>query len=186
MMKFTDDLIVGMKSSQRLKLSFWNSISHYWVVLLMALLTVFWWYQLIKSFLTQSAPIFRGSKELFNVGCCLLIVTSLFFVIQYRRLTFKKVVIKYNDASFKQALSLTIEELKWIVSDKNNVYVSAFHKTKTYFNWGELITIIKIEEGILINSICDPEARTALFSLGWNRKNVNTFIRNLEHFSLDK
>ena len=65
-------------------------------------------------------------------------------------------------------------------------YCCAFHETRTFLNWGESITIIKTERGILINSICDPNAKTALFSFGWNRRNINTFINCLESVIRDK
>lgn len=169
-----------MINSKRLRLSFWDKISHYWIVILMLFGTGFYWYQIIKGYFNKIEPAYYSSEELFNVGFCFLIIAILFFAIQYRRLTFKKVIIDYPETKFKRALYITVKENGWNVLSKNNVYVIAFHKTRTYFNSGEIITIIKIENGILINSICDPSAKTALFSFGWNRKNRNAFIRNLE------
>lgn len=53
-----------------------------------------------------------------------------------------------------------------------------------YFDsWGEMITIIRRENSIYINSVFDlGKSRRYLlniFSFGWNKKNVVTFINNL-------
>jgi hypothetical protein len=42
-----------------------------------------------------------------------------------------------------------------------------------------MITIIRLKDGLLINSICDPDKRSSVVSFGWNRKNIRTFLKNL-------
>jgi hypothetical protein len=46
-------------------------------------------------------------------------------------------------------------------------------------SWGEMITILIDNDKVMINSICDPELRASVFSVGRNRKNVNRLIGNI-------
>ena len=184
-MKYNDQLISEMINSKRLKLGYWDKISHYWIVILMLIGAGFFLLEATKSYLNKLEPVIHSSEKLFNIGFCFLVIAILFSSIQFRRLTFKKVIINFTESQYQHALAVTCKEIGWTVMDKSNLYVSAFHETHTYFNWGELITIIKIDNGILINSICDPSAKMALFSFGWNRKNRNAFIRNLESIVLE-
>lgn len=185
-MKFDNELLLEMITSQRLKLSFWDKISHYWIVVLTFFGAIFWWYQVIKINITKLETTFPTLERSIMLGVGFLVISIVFFIIQYRRLIFKQVVIDCTKKQCKKAIVKTTQELEWIIIEKSDSYICAVHNTRTYLNWGELITIIKTDKGILINSICAPAAKTALFSFGWNRKNRNTFIRNLKQIVLDK
>lgn len=185
-MKFDNELLLEMIASRRLKLSFWDKFSHYWIVVLTFFGAIFWWYQVIKINITKLETTFPTLERSIKLGVGFLIISIVFFIIQYRRLIFKRVIIDCTSKQCKKAILKTARELEWIITEKSNIYICAVSNTSTYLNWGELITIIKIDNGILINSICDPAAKTALFSFGWNRKNRDTFIRNLKQIVLDK
>jgi hypothetical protein len=185
-MKFDNELLLEMIASQRLKLSFWDKISHYWIVVLTFFGAIFCWYQVIKINITTLETTSPTLERSIKLGIGLLVISIVFFTIQYRRLIFKQVIIDCTNKQWRKAILKTTQELEWIIIEKCDSYICAVHNTRTYLNWGELITIIKIDNGILINSICDPAAKTALFSFGWNRKNRNTFIGNLKQIVLDK
>ena len=53
----------------------------------------------------------------------------------------------------------------------------------TYEKRGERITIIRDNNKILINSICDPDNRPSVSSWGQNRKNVNAFKKRIKNAS---
>jgi hypothetical protein len=46
-------------------------------------------------------------------------------------------------------------------------------------SWGEMITIIKDKDRLLLNSICDPHMQSSVASYGWNKRNIETFLKNL-------
>jgi hypothetical protein len=48
-------------------------------------------------------------------------------------------------------------------------------------SWGERITIILDKNRVLINSICDPEKRSSVVSMGRNRKNCRTLINEIKN-----
>jgi len=182
-MIYNQQSIEEMINTQRLKLSVWDKISHYWIVILMLFGTGIFWFQSTKIYLNKGESFFLGRS--FNIGLIFLATAILFSLLQYRRLKFIEKIICCTEKQFKQALFDTAKELSWIILTNSRNYCFAFHATRTYLNWGESITVIKTEKGILINSICDP-TKTALFSFGWNRRNRNTFINCLELVIRDK
>jgi hypothetical protein len=42
-----------------------------------------------------------------------------------------------------------------------------------------MITIIKDKDRLLLNSICDPNKGSSVASFGWNKRNIDTFLKNL-------
>ena len=47
-------------------------------------------------------------------------------------------------------------------------------------SWGERITIIKQEDELWFNSICDPNSRPSVTSWGKNRNNLNALLDEIE------
>jgi hypothetical protein len=97
---------------------------------------------------------------------------------QYRILLFKEITIDYTDKDIQHALAKTSIELKWRVERNRDGVVRAY---RAGMDWsGEMITIISSDKTILINSISDPNQGPTLSIFGQDRKNVRTFIKNLE------
>ena len=116
----------------------------------------------------------------------LILLAILMFYIQRNRLQFRKIQRFSSLDSFNVAVQKTANELNWFIDYKTSNFIRAHRKFdyKTGGSWGEMITIIRVENTIFINSICDPNGLfTSLLSYGYNKKNINQFILNLDRFS---
>jgi hypothetical protein len=105
-----------------------------------------------------------------------------FYFIQKRRLKFKEISIQVDSGTFKKAAEDTAQRLNWTIKNKTNDYVVAVRHGgfSTGGSWGEMITIIRDNDRILINSICDPDNIISVASFGWNKKNIRTFAERVE------
>jgi hypothetical protein len=102
-----------------------------------------------------------------------------FIFIQTNGLKFKEIKIGYNEQEFSEAVDLTVKQLKWEIERNDNQIFRAYRPWNWTASWGEMITIIKHEGKLLINSICDLNKRSSVVSWGWNKKNIETFKANL-------
>lgn len=103
-----------------------------------------------------------------------LVLALAFYFIQTRRLKFKIINVPVSRDVFSDAVQKTAMELDWKITSKTGDLIIA----KTVFSWrswGERITIIRDDERILINSICDPDKWPSVLSFGKNRENRKTF-----------
>ncbi len=85
-MKFDNEALQEMIVSQKLKLSFWDKVSHYWIVILMFSGAVFWWYHVIAISIIKQETAFPTLERSIQLGSGFLIISIVFFIIQYRRL----------------------------------------------------------------------------------------------------
>jgi hypothetical protein len=151
----------------------------------------FFWHYSIVPFLLAIPLIdifydIKNNQSLMEIkySYVLIFLAILVFYIQRNRLKFKKIQSFSTLASFNVAVEKTANELHWLVDYKTNNFVHAHRKFdyRTSGSWGEMITIIRIENTIFINSICDPNGLfTSLLSYGYNKRNVNQFILNLDN-----
>src|SRR5690606_10267962 len=103
----------------------------------------------------------------------------IFAVIQYRRLNFKEIQASYTDEQFQEAIERTVKDLEWRIEKNNKTFFRAVRPWNWTGSWGEMVTIIRDKDRLLINSICDPDHMSSVASYGWNQKNIKTFIKNL-------
>ncbi len=136
--------------------------------------------------------ILKGRREIivfleFN-GVYIFIIGAIFFYYwQRKKLRFKQLKVYIAPDIFTESARKTAEELKWTVDEINENYMRAHRKfsfSDASWSWGEMITIIRTDNEILINSICDPNGLFAsVTSYGANKKNVNTYIKNLKELT---
>ena len=138
-------------------------------------------YSLFQMYVTKTYTGVRTAQELMFTGYVWLIPAFLLFYFQRNRLKFKEINVQVDTDTFKKAAMLTAEKLGWTISRISSNSITAIRRGGfPSGSWGELITIIKENDRVLINSICDPDNIISIASWGWNRKNVNTFKDNLE------
>ena len=107
-----------------------------------------------------------------------------FFIIQYRRLRFKKFEINLPQEKIYKALTKTAKELNWyFVYGTEDIAVAKRKGGFTTGSWGEQITVIFDNNQVLINSICDPDKWSSIASFGRNKQNVQTLVENLKKAS---
>jgi len=166
-----------------LQLSFWNKFSHYSIVIFVLIIPICAIvYKIIDAINKTERPSKDGEIYVFVIP---IILSILFYLLQKKRLSFKIVETKLSMDEIYKIVDETAKELGWIINQKTNKYLTA--NTKPKFNsgsWGEQITIIFIENKILVNSICALNKKNSLVSMGRNKKNEQTFINNIKSHPL--
>jgi hypothetical protein len=121
----------------------------------------------------------RSSTELIFSSLPFLALSVTFIFIQTNGLKFKEIKIAYSEQEFSEAVDLTVKQLKWQIELNDNQIFRAYRPWSWTASWGEMITIIKHEDKLLINSICNLNKGSSIASWGWNKKNIETFKTNL-------
>lgn len=168
-----------MKETNRLKLSNWQLFWHYSIVPFILIIPIMNLYSVLQIEVTGTYTGVRSTQEHLSVGLPWLVPAIIFAIIQYRRLNFKKLNTHLTPEEFKTIAEQAGEEMNWNFMNLTKDYAIAI----TGFNWaswGERITIIRKENEILINSICNPDNRPSVSSWGQNRKNINAFIKRIK------
>lgn len=164
-----------MKKNKRLILSPIQTLTHYGIVAasLFAGSLPAW------SYLKQDHSGAVPQDEFVKISLLFLLVAVFLAFIQYMRLRFKEVYLTFTEEQFQEAIERTKKDLKWRVKKNNKTFFQARRSGFWSSGPGEMITIIKDKDCLLVNSICDPDVRMAGSSFGWNRKNVQVFLKNL-------
>lgn len=168
-----------MKQTNRLKLSNWQLFWHYSVIPFILIIPVMSLYYVFEIEVTGTYTGVRSTQELLTVGLPWLIPAIIFAVVQYRRLNFKKLNKHLTPEEFKAIVVQAGQEMNWNFINLTKDYAIAITGF-SWVSWGERITIIRKENEILINSICDPDNRPSVSSWGQNRKNINTFKKSIK------
>ncbi len=161
--------------NRRIKLNLEERISHYFGILIFLLpCAIYLWRYIDLVFSHTKKP------TITFIEIAGLILAILFAVIQWNRLKFKKYILVSSDKSFQNAVDETAKQLDWTVLEARNDFIKA-KANWSFASWGELITIVRTDDTILINSVQNPNNfLPALTSFGRNKKNIKTFIDNLE------
>lgn len=169
-----------MIKQKRLKLTFIQTLSHYAIVLFILFMPALTLYSLFEIYVTKSYDGVRSAQELIRVNFFWIIPAAGFYILQRSRLILKEVLISYSDEEFKEAIKRTANELGWQIEFNNKSFFRAYRPFNYTLSWGEMITIIRQKDKLLINSICDPNKMSSVLSFGWNKKNIQTFLINLQ------
>lgn len=175
-----------MKKNKRLKLTSFQSLTHYGIILFLLFIVSFTGFSLIEIYVTNTYTGVRTADELIKSSLPFLFLAIIFALIQYRRLNFKEIRVTYNEDQFQEAIERTVKDLEWGIDKNNKTLFRAFRTSKWTGSWGEMVTIIKDKDRLLINSICDPDHMSSVSSYGFNRKNIKIFLKNLTDVLNDK
>jgi hypothetical protein len=168
-----------MMKTKRLKLTPLQTLTHYGIVLLLLFIVSLTGWSLMEIYVTETYSGVRTADELIKSSLPFLALAIIFAIIQYRRLNFREIQVSYTDEQFQEAILRTVKDLEWRIERNNKTFFRAVRPWNWTGSWGEMVTIIKDKDRLLINSICDPDHMSSVASYGWNRKNIKTFIKNL-------
>ncbi|MEA4974540.1 MAG: hypothetical protein VB046_02275 [Paludibacter sp.] len=164
-----------MEAKPRLKLTLMQRITHYSMIFLWIIPTIASFVFIVKDYLGT----YSGQSDVkswpFIFFLCILIFL---YILQYRRLYFKKIEITFTESQFQDAIKRTINELEWDIVKNNKKMFQATRNDLISAIMGELITIVKCDGYILINSICDPNKWTNILPFR-NNENIRVFLKNL-------
>lgn len=168
-----------MKQTKRLKLSRWQTLDHFFIVLFLLFIPGLTLFSLFEIYVTETYDGVRAVDELISTGWPWLIPAVAFYFIQKRRLRFREVKVEYSDQEFQEAIERTTKEYGWQIELNNKHIFRAYRPWNWTGSWGEMITIIKDNDRLLLNSICDPNKWSSVASFGWNKRNIDTFLKYL-------
>jgi hypothetical protein len=167
------------KNRKRLKLTFGQTITHYMIIFFMLFISGLLAKELFEIYITKNYSGVSTTSELVTMLLPILFLATVFAYIQYRRLDLKEIQLNYTDEQFQEAIRRTVDDLEWRIEKNQKNYFRAYRPWNWTGSWGEMITIMKYKDRLLINSICDPNNMPSVISYGWNKKNLRTFLTNL-------
>jgi hypothetical protein len=170
--------IEKMKSTGILALSSWQLFWHFAVVFLLLIPPIIVITDAVKYKIGNETQSINTFNRMAPVGYIPLILAIILYFVQKRRLKFKVVHLSVNHEAFLSAASATARKLDWEIIKKTNSIVVA-RSGLNWRSWGELITIIRDDDKILFNSICDPDNMTSIASWGRNSSNFSSFSDQL-------
>ena len=180
-MTMKKDWIPIMIQTGKLKMKFTDLISHYLIVLFLFLPMIFTLFSLFQKYILDSYTGVRSPEELIRATFPFGLIAIIFFFIQKNRLKFKSIETNLSIEKIKDVIEMTAKQLEWypeIIDEK--IIIAKTHPKWTSGSWGEQITIIFDNSRIMINSICDPDKKASVVSMGRNKKNINTLIKNIK------
>jgi len=168
----TSERIKTSIETEELQLKFWDKFTHYGVVY--GLFSIPFWL-FILSFLGQM-DIKKDPFLIWLTLIAIILAIGLYFF-QKQKLKFKIITTNLAWEEILLIIEEVANELKWFPWIVNKDI--AISKTQPSFfsgSWGEQITIIKQGNRLLVNSICDPDKRSSITSMGRNKENMQKFI----------
>lgn len=173
-----------MKRTGRIKLSWWGSFNHYFVVLFLFLPMIFLSIDGIKYLITGEYRGMRTPMEMLSVSIPFMILGIVFFFFQYKRLKFKTIKTFISRDMVNNAIKTTATELDWI-PEINTKDFKVFKTNPKWYtgSWGEQIIVILDNDKVMVNSICDLDKKTSVVSFGRNRKNMKRLLEEVENAS---
>lgn len=164
--------------TNKLQLLFWEKTSHFGIVGFLLLIPLTFLSFHLKDALNGTPVQLKTSEILFLIVPS--IIALLFYKLQVNRLKFKEIHTSLSREKLNSIIEKTGKELKWYPQKISNEFIIV--KTRPSFfsgSWGEQITILFDTNRVLVNSICDPDQKTSLVSMGRNKKNVNRLAEEI-------
>jgi hypothetical protein len=156
--------------NRELKLSNWEKFSHYGIVGFCFIIPLTFTFLHLKDYFENTPKAIKSGEMWFFIIPTLIGI--LFYYIQKNRLKFKEVNTSLNRAELNKIIEKVAEELEWEIYLKNSkIIVAKTHPSFLSGSWGEQITIIFENGKVLVNSICDPDKRSSVVSMGRNKQN---------------
>jgi len=170
-----------MEQQRRLKLDFGQTCTHYAIVALLLVIPCLSAYDLCSLYIFHNYKGVQSGSEICQLGLPFLLFAIFIFFIQIHTLKFKEIKVNHSEEQFKEVVERTAKQLEWRIEKSEGDFVRA-RRGGDYWDGdtGEMITIIRTDHNILINSICDPDNRPSFTWFASNGKNVKVFLQNLK------
>ncbi len=154
---------------------------HYFLSILPFSLGIYGLYRLFEIRNTENYNGIRTEKEMFISALIWISLAIIVFIIKKRRLNFVRIDISLNELEFKDKMLEIAEKENWRLT--NNTKKFAKFSNGSGWTWGLNMTILRFENYLLVNSICDPEMRSCISIFNENERNINRLKRNLKKAS---
>lgn len=172
------ELIEKSLETRELQLTLSQKEGHYAIVIALLIIPTVFLFFLIKYLITDNID--KIKPGLLIMGTIAGGLGFIAYRLQRRRLKFVIVNTGLGRDQLKRIIDLTGEELNWIpfYADDQVIILKTFPKFWSG-SWGEQITIMFDTGKVLINSICDPDKTSSVFSNGRNTKNIRLIVERV-------
>ncbi len=166
-------------ATNKLSLSFWDKLSHFGIVVYLFLFPVLLAFFHLKDLVNgKPGSVKEGEIYFFIIPTTIGI---LFYKLQSEALKFKEVYTTLSRQELAHIIEQVGTELKWHpVRKSDSIFIAKTHPSFFSGSWGEQVTILFDKNRILVNSICDPDKKSSVVSMGRNKKNVTQLIEAIE------
>ena len=163
----------------RVELTIEQAIMHYAIVWFSLLFPCFVISGFIKDYINNTHSGVRSPSDLIQTGINFSLIAIVFFFIQRHKLKFLQYKINLTQENFEEAIRRTAKVENWTITTYNKQVIQAIHRPDIWMGAGEMITIMKQGNTVLINSISNPNERGWSFWGHQNRRNVVSLLDNL-------
>lgn len=178
----TEEQIKYSIQTGELKLSNWDKFSHYFIVVFIFLIPTYNLILHIKDYFQGTSRPMKEGEIWFIIVASILGI--LFYRLQKKRLAFKSIETNLKRDELDNIIINVANKLEWqLYINNNNVIIAKTFPSLLSGSWGEQITIIFDKNRLLINSICDPDKKSSVVSMGRNKKNINTLVEEINKAS---
>ena len=179
--KMNNPSIKNMNETKTLQLSKWQLFWHYFLGLIPLSVGIMNSYWLIEIYNTENYSGIRTEKEIITSIIVWFSLALLVFIIKKRRLNFVRIDISLDESEFKDRMLEIAEKENWRLT--NNTKRFAKFSNGSGWTWGLNMTVLRYENYLLVNSICDPEMRSCISVFNENERNINRLKKNLKKAS---
>lgn len=125
---------------------------------------------------------FKGgnNRRLLTSGTFWTSLAIFIFILKLRRLNFKRIELSLNKDEFKEKMQEIAENENWGLSKNTEKY--AIVHAGSDLTWGLRITVLRFENYLLINSICEPDV-ACISILNENTRNLKKIRKHLTNAS---
>jgi len=183
--KMKSSHISEMKRTGTLKLTKWQLFTHYFLSLLPLSMAIYNFYVAFRIKYSEGYEVARTEKEIILVALVWLSLAILVFIIKKRRLRFKKIAISLTENQFKHGMAQVSEKEKWRLGNNTKHFATFYNGS--WWTWGLKMTVLRFDDYLLINSICDSDRKTSISIFNENERNVKRLEKDLKelHFQSD-
>ncbi|MBT1696044.1 hypothetical protein KK083_04090 [Fulvivirgaceae bacterium PWU4] len=101
-------------------------------------------------------------------------ISIIIYLIQRDKLKFQFIRTSVDKEAFRDWVTDVVREYKWSIrSFKDNTFIIKTNPGFVNQSWGQHITIMFVEGGVLVNSIFDPNKGSWIITFGSNRRNID-------------
>lgn len=165
--------------TNKLTLTFWDKVSHFGIVGFLIFIPLMFIFFHLKDAINGTPKSLKDGEIYFLIIPTLL--GLLFYKLQSDRLKFKEVHTTLSRKELADIIEKVGTELKWYPQEiSDDIVVAKTHPSFFSGSWGEQITILFDTNKVLVNSICDPDKKSSVVSMGRNKKNINKLVEEIE------
>ena len=173
--------IKKMDKTKTLQLTNWQLFWHYFLGVIPLYLRIMYHYWIIEINNSVNYNKIHTEKEIIITTVVYFSLALLVFIIKKRRLNFVRIDISLNEVEFKQKMIDIAETENWNLLNNTKKYAVFYNGSG--WTWGLKTTILRFENYLLVNSICDPDSKSCISIFNENERNIKRLKKNLKKAS---